>query len=110
MVTRACRFLRPLFSSASPAWIHIWRPDETLVRTLRTEQTGGKFLEVAWSPDGPLILAGAVDYGGWRSDWTPVAALWPGGSPPSGLASAPYRTTIPLCAGDRTLLLVYTHR
>src|SRR5438876_126672 len=89
MVTRACQFLRPLFSSASPAWIHIWRPDETLVRTLRTQQTGGKFLNVAWSPDGSLILAGAVDYGIWRSDGTPVAHLWPGGSPVWSLAWSP---------------------
>ena len=109
MVTPACQFLRPLFSSASPAWIHIWRPDGTLVRTLRTQQTGGKFLNVAWSPDGSLILAGAVDYGIWRSDGTPVAHLWPGGSPVWGMAWSPDGKTIAFGDENGTLVLYDTH-
>jgi WD40 repeat protein len=83
-----------------PGVIRIWRPDGTTVVTLGTEQTAGKFLNVAWSPDGSLLVAGAVDYGIWRADGTPVAHFWPGGAPVLAMAWSPDGKT--LAFGDES--------
>lgn len=69
--------------------VRIWRRDGALMRTLTTSRTGGKFLNVAWSPNGSLLVAGAVDYGLWRADGSLVARFSPGASPVSGFAWSP---------------------
>ncbi|HEX7951088.1 MAG TPA: hypothetical protein VF494_12115 [Candidatus Limnocylindrales bacterium] len=72
-----------------PGVVRIWRRDGKLVKTLGTARTGGKFLNVAWSPDGSLLVAGAVDYGIWRADGSLVSRFSPGASPVSGFAWSP---------------------
>lgn len=66
-----------LLASASSAAtyqniIQIWGADGTLLQSLPTDYSGGKFLNVAWSPDGQYLVGGAVDYKEWRADGTLV--------------------------------------
>jgi WD40 repeat protein len=77
-----------------PGVVRVWQPKGTLTRTLRTEQTGGKFLNLGWSPDGELIVAGAVDYGIWHTDGASVAMFRPGASPVWGMAWSPDGSTL----------------
>jgi WD40 repeat protein len=72
-----------------PGIIHLWRADGTLVTTLSTRYTGGKFLNLAWSPDGSLLAAGAIDYRLWRADGTPVAEFRGYATPAWGMAWSP---------------------
>ncbi len=72
-----------------PGLVRLWRSDGTLITTLATTQTGGKFLNVAWSPDGTLLAAGAMDYRIWRADGTAVATLRARATPGWGLAWSP---------------------
>jgi WD40 repeat protein len=51
-----------------PGIVHLWQADGTIVRTLSTQYTGGKFYNLAWSPDGKFLAGGAVDYRIWRPD------------------------------------------
>jgi WD40 repeat protein len=88
-----------------PGVIQIWLAGGRHVRTLRTESTAGKFLNVAWSPDGSLIAAGALDYWIWRSDGTRVAHLWPGGTPVWGMAWSPDGKTLAFGDEQGTLAL-----
>jgi WD40 repeat protein len=82
-----------------PGTVRLWRADGRLLRTLASGlMTGGKFLNVAWSPDGSMLAAGAVDYDAWRSDGTPVGTLRLGGPPAWAMAWAPDGTT--LAIGD----------
>ena len=53
-------------------FIQIWDADGTLLHTLPTDYSGGKFLNVAWSPDGQYLVGGAIDYQEWRADGTRV--------------------------------------
>ncbi len=53
-----------------PGIVHLWQLDGTPVRTLATQYTGGKFYNLAWSEDGALLAAGAVDYRIWQRDGT----------------------------------------
>lgn len=92
-----------------PGVARLWRTDGTLVRTLDTQRTAGKFLNLAWSRDGSRIAAGAVDYGIWRSDGTLVARLWPGGSPVWGMAWSPDGNTIAFGDENGTLALFDAH-
>jgi WD40 repeat protein len=57
-----------------PGIVRLWHLDGTLVTTLATQYTGGKFFNLAWSPDGSLLAGGAVDYHIWRSDSTPLGS------------------------------------
>ena len=53
--------------------VQLWRvQDGLLLKTLFTKYTGGKFYNLAWSPDGKLLLGGATDYKLWRADGTEV--------------------------------------
>lgn len=76
--------------------VGLYRPDGQLLATLHTQlagntllMTGGKFLNLAWSPDGRMLAAGAVDYAVWRADGTLVASIYPGGTPSWGMAWTP---------------------
>lgn len=76
--------------------VRLYRPDGVLLAELRTRlagnsylMTGGKFLNLAWSPDGRLLAAGAVDYAIWRADGTQVASIYSGGTPAWGMAWSP---------------------
>ncbi len=78
-----------------PGTVRLWRADGTLLRTLASGlMTGGKFLNVAWSPDGSMLAAGAVDYYAWRIDGTRVGTLRLGGPPAWAMAWAPDGQTI----------------
>ena len=37
-----------------------------------TQFSGGKFYNLAWSPDGQYLVGGATDYAEWKADGTPV--------------------------------------
>jgi WD40 repeat protein len=72
-----------------PGVIRLWGRDGSLNRTLGTESTGGKFLNLAWSPDGSMFAAGAGDYNVWRADGTQVGVLRTGGTPAWAMAWSP---------------------
>ena len=55
--------------------VQLWHPDGTLLTTMNTKYSGGKFFNLAWSPDGQRLLGGATDYAVWRRDGTEVAYL-----------------------------------
>ena len=76
--------------------VRLYRSDGQLRATLHTQlagnsllMTGGKFLNLAWSPDGRMLAAGAVDYAIWRADGTLVASIYLGGTPAWGMAWSP---------------------
>ena len=50
----------------------IWTADGTLLHSLSTDYSGGKFLNVSWSPDGQYLVGGAIDYKEWHADGTLV--------------------------------------
>lgn len=52
--------------------IRLWSADGSLLNTLRTQYSGGKFLNVAWSPDGTYLAGGAIDYHLWKADGSEV--------------------------------------
>jgi WD40 repeat protein len=81
-----------------PGVIRIWRRDGTLARTLGTRFTGGKFLNLEWSPDGSRLAAGAVDYLVWGADGTLLGEPRAGGSPAWAMAWSPYGDS--LAIGD----------
>jgi WD40 repeat protein len=84
-----------------PGTVRLWRSDGTLLQTLATQLvTGGKFLNLAWSPDGSLLAAGAVDYYVWRADGTQVGTLRQAGPPAWAMAWAPDGRTIAI--GDES--------
>ncbi len=68
--------------------VQFWTADGALLRTRYTDQTGGKFYNVAWSPNGQFIVAGAIDYKLWRSDGTEIYH-YAGGTPAWALAWSP---------------------
>lgn len=72
-----------------PGAVHLVHPDGQVVTTFTTGGTGGKFLNLAWSPDGMLLAAGAMDYGIWRPDGTRVAAFRLRSTPAWGMAWSP---------------------
>ena len=69
---------RSLASASTPLRnpvVWLWRRDGTLVTKMSTQYTGGKFYNLDWSPDGKLLLGGAIDYKLWRADGTEVFHL-----------------------------------
>lgn len=81
-----------------PGIVELRHADGTLLTTLSTQHTGGKFLNLAWSPDGTLIAAGAMDFQIWRADGSPIATFRPGGTPAWGMGWSPDGRT--LATGD----------
>lgn len=76
--------------------VRLFRADGSPIATLHTRlagnsllMTGGKFLNLAWSRDGRLLAAGAVDYAIWQPDGTLVGTIYLGGTPAWGMAWAP---------------------
>jgi WD40 repeat protein len=55
--------------------IQIWRPDGSLVAKMNTKYSGGKFFNLAWSPDGQRLLGGATDYAVWNRAGSEVSYL-----------------------------------
>jgi WD40 repeat protein len=55
--------------------IQLWDPTGTLITTMETKYSGGKFYNLAWSPDGQRLLGGATDYKLWRRDGSEVAYI-----------------------------------
>ncbi len=88
-----------------PGLVRLWHPDGTLAATLMTDHTGGKFLNLAWSPDGALLAAGAMDYRIWRADGTPVATFREMGTPAWALAWSPDSRTLAIGDEDATVAL-----
>jgi len=88
-----------------PGLVRLWHPDGTLAATLMTDHTGGKFLNLAWSPDGALLTAGAMDYRIWRADGTPVATFRELGTPAWALAWSPDSRTLAISDEDATVAL-----
>jgi len=68
--------------------VQFWTMDGVLLRTRYTDQTAGKFYNVAWSPDGQFVVAGAIDYKLWRSDGTEIYH-YAGGTPAWALTWSP---------------------
>lgn len=68
--------------------VQFWTVDGALLRTRYTDQTGGKFYNVSWSPNGQFIVAGAIDYKLWRSDGTEIFH-YDGGTPAWALVWSP---------------------
>lgn len=65
-----------------PGVVRIAQPGGQVRATLApTISTGGKFLHLAWSPDGQFLAAGAIEFRLWRPDGTLVATF--GSSTPS---------------------------
>jgi WD40 repeat protein len=81
-----------------PGVIRIWRRDGTLAKTLGTQFTGGKFLNLEWSPDGSRLAAGAIDYLVWGMDGSLLGEPRTGGSPAWAMAWSPYGDS--LAIGD----------
>lgn len=83
-------------SQPIPGAVRLYRPDGALAATLAANiagspylGTGGKFLNLAWTRDGHLLAAGAVDYAVWRPDGTVVGTIARGGPPAWGMAWSP---------------------
>jgi WD40 repeat protein len=88
-----------------PGVVRVWRPSGSLVRTLGTSLTGGKFLNLAWSPDGTLLAAGADDFHVWRADGTELGSTGSGGSPAWAMAWSPDGTRFATGDENGNLLL-----
>ena len=64
-----------------------WNGAGQIIQTLSTEGSGGKFYNLAWSPDGRYLVGGATDYKEWEASGQLVGtAGYPGGTPSWGLA------------------------
>ena len=68
--------------------VQFWSADATLLFQRYTDDTGGKFYNTAFSPDGRFIVGGAIDYKLWRSDGTELYH-YPGETPGWALAWSP---------------------
>jgi WD40 repeat protein len=55
--------------------VQLWKPDGTLITTMTTKYSGGKFYNLIWSPDGQRLLGGATDYAVWESNGTQIGYL-----------------------------------
>ena len=57
-----------------PGLIELWRAGGTRINSLHTQFSGGKFLNLAWFPDGSLLAGGATDYHIWKADGTELGS------------------------------------
>ncbi|HVO70273.1 MAG TPA: hypothetical protein VMT24_09515 [Aggregatilineaceae bacterium] len=48
--------------------VQLWDQAGQIIKSLSTSYSGGKFYNLAWSPDGQYLLGGATDYKLWRAD------------------------------------------
>jgi WD40 repeat protein len=108
LATGAIHFPAPSATGPAqlPGVVRLWRADGTLLHAVGTQFTGGKFLNLAWSPDGSRLAAGAGDYATWRADATPVANLLGGGPPAWAMAWAPDDRTLAIGNESGVLVLV----
>lgn len=90
-----------------PGIVRLWRADGQLLNTLSTQYTGGKFLDLAWSPDSTLLAAGASDFRLWHADGTSAATLRERGTPAWAMAWSPDSRTLAIGDEDGTIA-VYT--
>lgn len=76
--------------------VQLWDQNGQVITALSTSFSGGKFYNLAWSPDGRYLLGGATDYKLWQADgkqvfwltgcasctpswgmaWSPDSRLW----------------------------------
>jgi WD40 repeat protein len=56
---------------------------------MQSQLTGGKFMHLAWSPDGAMIAGGAIDFYIWRTDGTVLATLRNAGIPAPAMDWSP---------------------
>ena len=105
LATGGVHFPAPTAAGAPPipGVVRLWSREGNLDRTLGTQMTGGKFLNLAWSPDGSMLAAGAVDYTVWRADGIQVGVPRTGGSPAWAMAWSPDGRT--LAIGDENGIL-----
>ncbi len=91
LATGAIHFPAPAPSGLVPlpGVVRLWGRDGTLERTLATESTGGKFLNLGWSADASMLAAGASDYVVWRRDGTRLGVPRTGGTPAWAMAWSP---------------------
>jgi hypothetical protein len=89
------------------AAVRLYRADGTLVATLTTDigTAGGKYFNLAWTRDGALLAAGALDYRVWHADGTPVARIAPPGPPAWGMGWSPDGRALALGNEDGDVLL-----
>jgi WD40 repeat protein len=59
------------FSKPTVQW---WNGAGQIVKTLSTASSGGKFYNLAWSPDGGYLVGGATDYKEWDANGQQVGA------------------------------------
>jgi WD40 repeat protein len=91
---------------ALPGVIQLWSRDGTPDRTLATQSTGGKFLNLGWSPDGSMLAAGASDYVVWRADGSQVGVPRTGGTPAWAMAWSPDGRALAIGDENGTLEIV----
>jgi WD40 repeat protein len=72
-----------------PGVVSLWTRNGDLVRKLGTQYTGGKFYNLAWSPDGSMLAAGAVDYRVWDAGGALIGIPRQGGDPAWAMAWSP---------------------
>jgi WD40 repeat protein len=105
LATGAIHFPAPSATGAAPlpGVIQLWSRGGSLNRTLGTQFTGGKFLNLAWSPDGSMLAAGAGDYKVWRADGTLVGVPRTNGAPAWAMVWSPDGRALAL--GDESGIL-----
>lgn len=88
--------------------VQLWRAyDRRLLKTLSTNQSGGKFYNLRWSPDSSLLAGGAIDYKIWRADGSEVFAIAFSSTPAWGMAWAPDGTQLAI-GNENGEVTIYT--
>jgi WD40 repeat protein len=54
--------------------VEVWDRQGKRLFTRRTNYSGGKFYNAAWSLDGKYLVGGATDYTMWSADGTPIVS------------------------------------
>ena len=88
-----------------PGLVRLWGRDGSLRETLETQYTGGKFFNLAWSPDGSLLAAGAQDYHIWNANGRPAGAPRGGGDPAWAMDWSPDGRSLAIGDESGTLLV-----
>lgn len=70
--------------------VQLWSmPAKTLLKTMYTGGSGGKFYSLGWSADGKYLAGGAVTFKIWQADGTEVAKSYGPGTPALGFGWSP---------------------